>query len=71
LALDSTPLEEYRDLEGRCGFSSGDFLRGFKAQASLDQRGLHLRVHVTTGNRHDEPLLLLLIIKESAGISNG
>lgn len=61
LIVDSTPLEDYRDPEGRWGFSSRGFFKGFKVHATVNQRGLPLRVHVTTGNRHDGPFLPLLI----------
>jgi hypothetical protein len=61
LVVDSTPLEDMRDPEGRWGYTSRGSFRGFKLHVAVNQKGLPLRAVVTPGNRYDSPFLPELI----------
>jgi len=61
LAVDSTPLEDRRDPEGRWGYTSRGSFRGFKLHVAVNQECLPLRALVTPGNRYDSPFLPELI----------
>ena len=61
LVVDSTPLEDRRDPEGRWGYTSRGPFKGFKLHAAVNQKGLPLKALVTPGNRYDSPFLPLLI----------
>jgi len=61
LVVDSTPLEDRRDPEGRWGYSSRGSFKGFKLHVAVNQKGLPLRALVTPGNRYDSPFLPTLI----------
>ncbi|MDI6825975.1 MAG: transposase [Candidatus Aenigmarchaeota archaeon] len=62
LIVDSTPLED-DDPDARVGFYSRGPFKGFKTHSSINQAGIPLRAEVTTGNRHDCPLLPKLLVK--------
>ena len=59
--VDSTPLEDKRDPEGRWGYTSRGSFRGFKLQVAVNQEGLPLKAMVTPENRYDSPYLPELI----------
>jgi len=61
LVVDSTPLEDRRDPEGRWGYTSRGSFKGFKLHVAVNQEGLPLRALVTPGNRYDSPFLPALI----------
>ena len=61
LVVDSTPLEDRRDPEGRWGYTSRGPFKGFKLHVAVNQEGLPLRALVTPGNRYDSPFLPTLI----------
>ncbi len=61
LVVDSTPLEDRRDPEGRWGYTSRGSFRGFKFHVAVNQEGLPLKALVTPGNRYDSPFLPELI----------
>lgn len=60
LVVDSTPLIDH-DLEAGWGFTSRGPFRGFKLHAAVNQLGLPLKAAVTSGSRHDSPLLPSLL----------
>ena len=51
--LDSTPIPDKNDYEGRIGYSSRGKFFGFKLHASCDEHQVPLRAVFTTGNVHD------------------
>ena len=59
--VDSTPLEDRRDPEGKWGYTSRGSFKGFKLHVAVNQEGLPLKVLVTPGNRYDSPFLPVLI----------
>jgi len=61
LVVDSTPLKDRRDPEGRWGYTSRGSFRGFKLHVAVNQEGLPLKALVTPGNRYDSPFLPDLI----------
>ena len=61
LVVDSTPLEDRRDPEGRWGYTSRGPFKGFKLHVAVNQEGLPLRALVTPGNRYDSPFPTTLI----------
>jgi transposase len=61
LVLDSTPLEDKRDPEGRWGYTSRGPFKGFKLHVAVNQEGLPVKALVTPGNRYDSPFLPTLI----------
>lgn len=61
LVVDSTPLEDRRDPEGRWGYTSRGSFKGFKLHVAVNQEGLPLKALVTPGNRYDSPFLPKLI----------
>jgi len=61
LVVDSTPLEDRRDPEGRWGYTSRGPFKGFKLHIAVNQEGLPLKALVTLGNRYDSPFLPALI----------
>jgi hypothetical protein len=61
LVVDSTPLEDRRDPEGRWGYTSRGSFKGFKLHVAVNQEGLPLRALVTPRNRYDSPFLPALI----------
>lgn len=61
LIADSTPLEDLYDLEGKWGYTSEGWFRGFKLHTVVNQQGLPMKAVVTPANRHDSPLLPTLL----------
>jgi len=61
VVVDSTPLEDKRDPEGRWGYTSRGSFRGFKLHVAVNQEGLPMKALVTPGNRYDSPILPELI----------
>ncbi len=61
LVVDSTPLEDRRDPEGRWGYTSRGSFKGFKLHVAVNQEGLPLKALVTPGNRYDSPFIPKLI----------
>ena len=61
LIPDSTPLVDLYDMEARWGYTHEGPFRGFKLHSVVNQLGLPLKARVTPGNRHDSPLLPLLL----------
>jgi transposase len=61
LVVDSTPLEDKRDPEGRWGYTSRGPFKGFKLHVAVNQEGLPVKALVTPGNRYDSPFLPTLI----------
>jgi transposase len=61
VVVDSTPLEDKRDPEGRWGYTSRGSFRGFKLHVAVNQEGLPMKALVTPGNRYDSPFLPELI----------
>jgi transposase len=61
LVVDSTPLEDKRDPEGRWGYNSRGPFKGFKLHVAVNQEGLPVKALVTAGNRYDSPFLPTLI----------
>jgi transposase len=61
VVVDSTPLEDKRDPEGRWGYTSKGSFRGFKLHVAVNQEGLPMKALVTPGNRYDSPFLPELI----------
>ncbi len=61
LIPDSTPLEDLYDMEAGWGYTHEGSFRGFKLHAVVNQLGLPLKATLTPGNRHDSPLLPVLL----------
>jgi len=61
LIPDSTPLEDLYDMEAKWGWTHEGPFRGFKLHAVVNQLGLPLKATITSGNRHDSPLLPVLL----------
>lgn len=63
LIVDSTPLEDSRDLDARTGFYSKGPFKGFKVHLSVNQDGLPMKATLTPGNRHDSQFLRELLVE--------
>ena len=59
--LDSTPIPDEKDYEGRTGYSSRGKFFGFKLHASCDEHQVPLRAVFTKGNVHDSTQAELLL----------
>lgn len=62
LIVDSTPIEDYGDNEGKWGHSSKGWFFGFKVHASVDQLKIPIRAVFTTGNKNDSPIMPQLLV---------
>lgn len=59
--LDSTPIDDWEDSEGRIGHTSRGIFKGFKVHMSCDEFCVPLRAVFTTGNVHDSKKALTLL----------
>lgn len=61
--VDSTPLEDPKDLDAKKGKTSKGWFEGFKVHVGVNQLKIPLKSVFTTGNRHDSPILPDLLVK--------
>lgn len=60
--VDSTPLEDPKDPDAKKGKTSKGWFVGFKVHIGINQLKIPLKAVLTTGNRHDSPILPELLV---------
>ncbi len=70
LIIDSTPLVDGEDPDAKVGFYSRGAFKGFKTHLSVNQLGLPLKAILTTGNKHDSPFLLELLVSGKLALAD-
>lgn len=62
LIVDSTPIVDYNDTEGKWGYTSKGVFKGFKVHTSVNQLKIPIRAVFTTVNKHDSPVMPKLLV---------